>query len=64
MFRFLLAQLHLESLLDQTSVKVVRSALAKLPSGSDAYDHAYDHAYETAMERIENQVPGHRGFAK
>lgn len=62
MHRFLLAQLHLESLIeiDKPSVKAVRSALGKLPSGSDAYNHAY----ETAMERIEKQVPGHRDFAK
>ncbi|KAG7424985.1 putative ankyrin repeat protein [Fusarium oxysporum f. sp. raphani] len=57
---FLLAQFHLESLIDKISIKAVRSALAKLPSGSDAYDHAY----ETAMERIEQQAPGHRDFAK
>ncbi|EWZ78700.1 hypothetical protein QL093DRAFT_2594685 [Fusarium oxysporum] len=57
---FLLAQFHLESLINKISIKAVRNALAKLPSGSDAYDHAY----ETAMERIEQQAPGHRDFAK
>ncbi|KAJ3454410.1 hypothetical protein MRS44_018304 [Fusarium solani] len=57
---FLLAQLHLESLIGNTSVKAVRMALAKLPSGSDAYNHAYD----TVMERIESQVAGHRKLAK
>ncbi|KAF4331614.1 nucleoside phosphorylase domain protein, partial [Fusarium beomiforme] len=57
---FLLAQLCLESLIGKTSVKAVRSALTKLPSGSNAYDHAY----ETAMERIERQVPDHRDLAK
>ncbi|KAG7415775.1 Inversin-B [Fusarium oxysporum f. sp. rapae] len=45
---FLLAQLHLESLIGKTSVQAVRNALAKLPSGSDAYYHSY----ETAMERL------------
>ncbi|KAH7114064.1 hypothetical protein EDB81DRAFT_767892 [Dactylonectria macrodidyma] len=33
---YLLAKLHLESLIDKTSAKAVRSALAKLPSGSEA----------------------------
>ncbi|KAH7146634.1 hypothetical protein B0J13DRAFT_524398 [Dactylonectria estremocensis] len=60
MFRFLLAQLHLESLIGKTSVRAVRSAFARLLSGSDVYDHAY----ERAMERIEKQVPDHRGLAK
>jgi hypothetical protein len=58
--RFLLAQLHLESLIGKTSVKAVRSALKELPSGSNAYDYAY----ETAMKRIDEQVPGHRDLAK
>ncbi|KAI7759639.1 hypothetical protein LZL87_014225 [Fusarium oxysporum] len=58
--RFLLAQLHRESLIDNMSVKAIRSALLKLPSGSDAYDYAY----ETAIERIEKQPPGHRSLAK
>ncbi|KAH7191132.1 hypothetical protein DER44DRAFT_103212 [Fusarium oxysporum] len=57
---FLLAQLHLESLIGKTSVKAIRIALAKLPRGSNAYDHAY----ETAMERIERQVLDHRSLAK
>ncbi|KAG4282092.1 hypothetical protein FPRO06_10995 [Fusarium proliferatum] len=57
---FLLAQLHLDSLRDKISVDAVHKALAKLPSGSDAYFNAY----ETAMERIMSQSPSHRDLAK
>lgn len=41
---FLLAQLHLDSLVGKRSPKAVRAALNKLPSGSNAYDHAYKDA--------------------
>ncbi|RKL32474.1 hypothetical protein BFJ72_g10417 [Fusarium proliferatum] len=58
--RFLLARLHLDSLRDKISVDTVHKALAKLPSGSDAYFQAY----ETAMERILSQSPSHRDLAK
>ncbi|KAI1015459.1 hypothetical protein LB504_010921 [Fusarium proliferatum] len=57
---FLLARLHLDSLRDKISVDAVHKALAKLPSGSDAYFQAY----ETAMERIMSQSPSHRDLAK
>ncbi|QGI99499.1 hypothetical protein CEK26_012568 [Fusarium fujikuroi] len=57
---FLLAQLHLDSLRDKISVDAVHKALAKLPSGSDAYFNAY----EAAMERIMSQSPSHRDLAK
>ncbi|CVL06935.1 related to ankyrin [Fusarium mangiferae] len=57
---FLLAQLHLDSLRDKISVDAVHKALAKLPSGSDAYFNAY----ETAMKRIMSQSPSHRDLAK
>ncbi|KAH6951342.1 hypothetical protein DER45DRAFT_576233 [Fusarium avenaceum] len=56
---FLLSQLHLDSLRGKTSVQAVRKAIAKLPSGSDAYCHAY----ETAMERIQSQMSDHRDLA-
>lgn len=49
--RFLLAQLHLDSLAGRTSPKAIRNALKTLPTGSDAYDRAY----KGAMERIEGQ---------
>lgn len=46
--RFLLAQLHLQLLIGKRSPKAVRSVLATLPTGSDAYDSVY----ESALERI------------
>ncbi|KAJ3536445.1 hypothetical protein NM208_g6710 [Fusarium decemcellulare] len=49
---FLLAQLHLGSLIGKRSPASLKSALKKLPKGSDAYDHAYKHA----MERIRGQA--------
>ncbi|RYP43045.1 hypothetical protein DL770_011882 [Monosporascus sp. CRB-9-2] len=57
---FLLAKLHLNSLIGKRSPKAVRAALTKLPTGSDAYDHAY----ENAMERIESQVTDQEELAK
>ena len=57
--RFLLAQLHLDSLTDRTSIKDVKQVLARLPTGSDAYDKAY----EEAMERINSQSEGLRNLA-
>ncbi|KLO78830.1 ankyrin [Fusarium fujikuroi] len=57
---FLLARLHLDSLRDKISVDTVHKALAKLPSGSDAYFQAY----EAAMERIMSQSPSHQDLAK
>ncbi|RBA14494.1 hypothetical protein FPRO05_03286 [Fusarium proliferatum] len=57
---FLLARLHLDSLRDKISVDTVHKALAKLPSGSDAYFQAY----EAAMQRIMSQSPSHQDLAK
>jgi ankyrin repeat protein len=48
----LLAQLHLDSLKGKWTPKAIRIALAKLPTGSSAYDETY-HA---AMERVEGQA--------
>ncbi|CEI63859.1 unnamed protein product [Fusarium venenatum] len=45
---FLLAELHLRSLKNKKSPKALRSSLAKLSVGSDAYDSAY----QDAMTRI------------
>ncbi|KAJ6438994.1 hypothetical protein O9K51_08397 [Purpureocillium lavendulum] len=39
---FLLAKLHLDSLVGKTSVKSVKAALQSLPKGSGLYDAAYD----------------------
>ena len=58
--RFLLAQLHLDSLVGKRSLKAFRNALKALPTGSDSYDHAY----ANAMERIEGQVKGQAELAK
>jgi ankyrin repeat protein len=58
--RFLLAQLHLDSLIGKRSPKAIKAALGKLPRGSQAYDHAY----KEAMERIEGQVGDSQELAK
>ncbi|KAL9082809.1 MAG: hypothetical protein Q9165_008768 [Trypethelium subeluteriae] len=57
---FLLARLHIDSLLNQTTMKKVRVALAKLQKGSEAIDSAY----EDALDRIDGQLPGHRELAR
>jgi hypothetical protein len=59
-FRFLLAQLHLDSLTDKLTPKAIKLALAGLPKGSDALDCAY----KEAMERIGAQKPGFTKLAK
>ena len=56
MQRFLLAQLHLDSLKDKATTKAIKVALAMLPKGSGALDTAYDEA----VARINNQQPGFR----
>jgi ankyrin repeat protein len=58
--RFLLAQLHLDSLKGKRSPKAISIALTKLPTGSEAYDYAY----KDAMERIEGQLSGEEELAK
>ncbi|CAJ2501096.1 Uu.00g039490.m01.CDS01 [Anthostomella pinea] len=49
---FLLAQLHLDSLVDKKSKTAMKRALDGLDSG----EHAYDIAYDKAMERIKGQT--------
>lgn len=58
--RFLLAQLHMDSLKDQTSPKAIKRTLESLITGSKALDKAY----EGAMQRIEDQLEGFRVLAK
>ncbi len=58
--RFLLAQLHMDSLKDKTSPKLIKKALETLPKGSNALDLAYD----GAMQRIDDQLEGFRLLAK
>jgi hypothetical protein len=60
LLRFLLAQLHLDSLVGKRSTKAIRGALKNLPSGSNAYDHAY----KDAIIRIEGQVTDQEELAK
>lgn len=56
--RFLLAQLHMDSLRYKGSPKLIKKALEILPTGSDALDLAY----RGAMQRVEDQ--GFRLLAK
>jgi len=58
--RFLLAQLHIDSLRDKTTPKQIREALEKLPKGSEALVDAY----KGAVERIEDQERGLLKLAK
>lgn len=57
--RFLLVNFHLDSLVGSRSVTAFRDALARLPTGGNAYDHAYD----LALDRIEGQVQNRRDLA-
>ena len=58
--RFLLARLHLDSLIGIKAPKALRTALKRLSSGSDAYDQAY----EEAMERVRSQSRNSRETAE
>jgi ankyrin repeat protein len=58
--RFLLAQLHLDSLIEKRSPKAIRASLKRLSKGSEAYDQAYGEA----MERIEDQIADSQKLAK
>ena len=58
--RFLLAQLHMDSLKDKTSPKLIKKALEVFPKGSNALDLAY----HGALQRIEGQMEGFRFLAK
>jgi hypothetical protein len=59
-FRFLLARLHIDSLLDKMTPRNVRAALAKLTKGAAALDTAYGEA----LQRIQSQLEGHRELAR
>jgi hypothetical protein len=59
-FRFLLAQLYLNSLKGKRSPTAVRDAVKKLPTGTESYDRAYS----DAMTRIEGQLPDEEKLAK
>ncbi|OGM41499.1 hypothetical protein ABOM_008920 [Aspergillus bombycis] len=57
---FLLAQLHLDSLVGKMSPKALRNALRQLPTGTNAVNSAY----RNAMSRIEGQVADRVELAK
>jgi ankyrin repeat protein len=59
-YRFLLAQLHFDSLKGNTSPKAIRATLVKLPTRSKAYNYAYN----DAIERIEGQLISEEELAK
>lgn len=51
--RFLLAQLHFDTIKSKMTLKQIKNALSTLSSGLDAYTQAYD----SAMKRIKAQDP-------
>ncbi|KAL8922168.1 MAG: hypothetical protein Q9208_005363 [Pyrenodesmia sp. 3 TL-2023] len=57
---FLLARLHVDSLLDKGTKRKILSTLDGLPKGSKALDEAY----QDAIRRIEGQLPGKSTQAK
>ncbi|CAI4213228.1 unnamed protein product [Parascedosporium putredinis] len=58
--RFLLARLHLESLVGEKSIETLQHALSALPVGPVAYDRAYDEV----LKRIESQASHKARLAK
>ena len=58
--RFLLTQLHVDSLCDQTTKKKVLTRVKSLRKGSEALNQAY----KDALSRIDAQLAGHRDLAK
>lgn len=59
-YRFLLAKLHVESLVDKKTEKLVNQTLQSLPKGSEAVKKSYDQV----IERIDAQLPEDRKLAK
>ncbi|KAF2629421.1 hypothetical protein BU25DRAFT_389615 [Macroventuria anomochaeta] len=57
---FLLARLHVDSLLDKRTRKDVKTSLAKITKGAAALEDAY----REALHRIEGQLEGDCGLAK
>ncbi|KAH7082954.1 ankyrin repeat domain-containing protein [Paraphoma chrysanthemicola] len=57
---FLLARLHVDSLLDKRTTKAIKMTLAKLTKGADALNIAYTEA----LHRIEGQPTGDHELAK
>ncbi|OJJ95066.1 hypothetical protein ASPACDRAFT_1891979 [Aspergillus aculeatus ATCC 16872] len=57
---FLIVRLYLESLVGLQAPRAIRTALKKLPHGSDAYDYAYSEA----MQRVKSQPSAFRKAAE
>src|SRR6266571_79929 len=57
--RFLLARLHMDSLMSQPTLRDIKQALRNLPQGSKGLDETY----KQAMERITYQPEGYRKLA-
>lgn len=67
-FRFLLAKIYLDTLVDKVTIADVREAVAQLPkqttgSGEDQRLEILNQAYELAWERIIGQKKGFRNIA-
>ncbi len=60
MYRFLLAQLHFDSIRTKKTLKKMKVALNNLPTGPKAYDYAY----EEAMNRITSHDQDSEDLAK
>ena len=58
--RFLLARLHMGTLMSQPTIGNIKQALQNLPQGIKGLDETY----EQAMRRIEGQGEGYRNLAK
>jgi hypothetical protein len=58
--RFLLAQLHIDSLISQPTLGHIKRALQNLPQGMKGLDETY----RQAMKRIEGQEKGYQELAK
>ena len=59
-YKFLLAKLHVESLQDKRTEKLINKALQTLPKGSQALSESY----RGVIERIDGQLPEDRKLAK
>src|SRR5271156_6691245 len=58
--RFLLARLHVDSLMSHTALGHIKKALQNLPQGMKGLNETYD----DAMTRIEGQEEGYRQLAR
>lgn len=61
--RFLIAQLHLDSLRGKRTLNAVLNAIKDLPTGAGV-SNAYNYAYDEVMGRIKNQGEEDEKLAK